>query len=82
MIENLRRRGVNIPGDIAVASFDNTIIAQMMNITSIAQPINEMGKLAFELINSTEKKDHIDSITLTTKLIVRESSLGITVTKV
>ena len=82
VIENLRRRGVNIPGDIAVASFDNTIIAQMMNITSIAQPINEMGKLAFELINSTEKKDHIDSITLTTKLIVRESSLGITVTKV
>lgn len=82
VIEHLRRRGVNIPGDIAVASFDNTIIAQMMNITSIAQPINEMGKLAFELINSTEKKEHIDSIALTTRLIIRESSLGMTVTKI
>lgn len=82
VIEKLRRKGGNIPGDIAVASFDNTIIAQMMNITSIAQPINEMGKLAFELINKTEKYDHIDSIALTTKLIVRESSLGMTVTKI
>ncbi len=82
VIESLRRKGINIPGDIAVASFDNTIIAQMMNITSIAQPINEMGKLAFELINSTEKKEHIDSIALTTRLIVRKSSLGMTVTKI
>lgn len=82
VIENLRRRGVNIPEDIAVASFDNTIIAQMMNITSIAQPINEMGKLAFELINSNEKKESIDSIALTTRLIVRKSSLDMTITKI
>lgn len=82
VIERLKRRGCNIPEDIAVASFDNTIIAQMMNVTSIAQPINEMGKLAFELINSTENKDHIDSIALTTKLVVRASSLGIVVTKI
>ncbi len=82
IIDNLRQRGVNIPGDISVASFDNTIIAQMMNITSIAQPINEMGKLAFELISSNEHKEHIDSIALTTRLIVRESSQGMTVTTI
>jgi LacI family transcriptional regulator len=82
VIEHLRRRNIRIPGDIAIASFDNTIIAQMLNITSIAQPINEMGKLAFEIINASEKKEDIDSIELTTKLIIRESSLGMTVTKV
>ncbi|AYC19120.1 HTH-type transcriptional regulator DegA [Dickeya dianthicola] len=82
VIQNLRRNSVNIPEDIAVASFDNTIISQMMNITSIAQPINEMGKIAFELINNMERSEHIDSIALTTKLIVRESSLSITVTTV
>ncbi|KKI47927.1 LacI family transcriptional regulator [Obesumbacterium proteus] len=81
VIERLRRKGINIPEDIAVASFDNTIIAQMMNITSIAQPINEMGKIAFELINSSEIKDSIDSVELTTRLIVRESSLGMTIIK-
>lgn len=81
VIERLRAKGVTIPEDIAVASFDNTIIAQMMNITSIAQPINEMGKIAFELINSREIKDSIDSVELTTRLIVRESSLGMTITK-
>ncbi|HAB5395073.1 TPA_asm: LacI family DNA-binding transcriptional regulator [Salmonella enterica subsp. enterica serovar Mbandaka] len=82
VIEHLRRRSVRIPQDIAVASFDNTIIAQMMNITSIAQPINEMGKLGFELISSTEKKEHIDSIILTTRLIVRGSSLDMTTTNI
>jgi len=82
IIERMKSKGGSIPQDFAVASFDNTIIAQMMNITSIAQPVNEMGKLAFELINRTEKKDHIDSIALTTRLVVRESSLGMTVTKV
>ncbi|WP_330985252.1 MULTISPECIES: LacI family DNA-binding transcriptional regulator [Enterobacterales] len=79
VIESLRRKGGNIPADIAVASFDNTIIAQMMNITSIAQPINEMGKLAFELINNREEKDYIDSVELTTRLIIRQSSLGMTI---
>ncbi|MEZ2584745.1 LacI family DNA-binding transcriptional regulator [Kluyvera intermedia] len=81
VIESLSRKGVNIPTDIAVASFDNTIIAQMMNITSIAQPINEMGKLAFELINSSEPRDGIDSVELTTRLIIRNSSMGMTTTK-
>ena len=52
----LRRHGVDIPGDVAVASFDNQAeIARRLDppLTTMALPHREMGRRAAEILAGT-----------------------------
>ena len=45
-----RQMGLNIPGDLAVMGFDNLDMAELMELTTIQQPLDESGRVAVELL--------------------------------
>lgn len=75
----LQERGYRIPDDIVVAGFDNTFLANEMKpqLTSVAQPIAEIGRLAVDLLlenvtgGKTAERSHL---ILEPTLIAREST--------
>ncbi|MCY6485198.1 LacI family DNA-binding transcriptional regulator [Clostridium aestuarii] len=73
-IKVLIRKGYNIPEDISIIGFDNIKISDFMEpeLTTIGQPIYEIGKIACELlVNVINKKVYNRQIYLKTKLIIR-----------
>ncbi len=79
-IRQLKLSGLNIPGDIAVAGFNNDPHSKVIepNLTTIDYPGHEMGEVAASLLirrlNKTEGSS-MNSMVLKHKLVVRESSL-------
>ena len=56
--ETLARQGVEIPGDVSVTGYDNSLYAQRGDgITTIAHPQEKLGEMAAELL--LEKINHI-----------------------
>ncbi len=45
-----RQMGLDIPGDLAVMGFDNLDMAELMELTTIQQPLDESGRVAVELL--------------------------------
>lgn len=45
-----RKLGLNVPGDLAVAGFDDTELAQALDLTTVRQPLEESGRAAVELL--------------------------------
>lgn len=80
IIDGLKEKGISVPKDIAIASFDNTLLAQTKKITSVAQPISEIAHLAFQMINNETKQESIEMHEIVSRLIVRESSVSINIT--
>lgn len=42
--------GLNVPNDISVIGFDDTIVAKALKITSIKQPIDDISSIGFEML--------------------------------
>lgn len=42
------KAGLKIPEDVGIISCDNTYIAQILNLSSISQPINQIARLAYQ----------------------------------
>lgn len=82
-ISRLKHEGIKIPQDIAVVGFNNEMISRMIepNLTTINYPGYEMGEVAMRnLINHLQSNPgelllNTNTITLHSKLIIRESSL-------
>lgn len=76
----LRRMNINIPDEIALVGFTNSVSSEIFNpsLTSIVQPAFEMGKTATEmLIQIIEARRPITKFekrVLNTQLLIRESS--------
>jgi len=74
----IRRRGLRIPEDIAVIGFDDHATADLMDLTTVRQPVGEQGAvLAQDLLDAlagsgSEPSDHV----LDTELIVRGSTVA------
>ncbi|ASS91327.1 MAG: LacI family DNA-binding transcriptional regulator [Bacillaceae bacterium] len=66
---------IKIPQDIAILSFDNQPIADIMGITTIEIPIRKMGKLAVQsIIHCKEKREQTNKkMTLPFRLIERKT---------
>ncbi len=79
-IETLKKEGIKIPTDIAVAGFGNDRIAKYIDppLTSVAQNPFEMGRVAARLFLEEKGSDQATkipkSIQLKTKLIIRQST--------
>ncbi|GAA0318591.1 transcriptional regulator DegA [Oceanobacillus oncorhynchi subsp. oncorhynchi] len=77
-MQGVRQRGLQIPEDISIVGFDNSILAQMSYppLTTIAQPIEEMAKKVIELfVASLENRDEVTQrIVLAPELTVRSSA--------
>jgi Transcriptional regulators len=73
----LRKRGLRVPEDLAVAGFSESPIGKIMELTSVSQPTFEIGKIAAEmLLKQIENYDlPVETIVLEAKLNIRNSTL-------
>jgi len=73
----LRRSGVDVPGQVAVTGFDDIPMARHLHpqLTTVKQPIGELGETAFEMLYSMISREQPDDrdIALPTRLVCRES---------
>lgn len=73
-------RGISIPQEIAVVGFDGLVEGAQFSpsLTTIGQPLRELGKLAVRELLSTIDDEHglaeVRNLTLATELIVRDSA--------
>jgi LacI family transcriptional regulator len=78
VIERIKSAGLSVPEDIAVVGFDDIEIGEFTRptLTTIKQPMYEIGKSAFEALTVLISKKHKApvSIMLKTELIKRESA--------
>ncbi|MFT3945808.1 MAG: LacI family DNA-binding transcriptional regulator [Agriterribacter sp.] len=78
----IRDKGLSIPGDIAVAGFDNAPISAYIHpsLTSVARPGRQIGieaaKIFMDYLQSSEAAFSSRHIVLPSDLIVRESTAG------
>jgi LacI family transcriptional regulator len=79
VVDEAKTEGLRIPWDISLVGFDDNPIAgySPVRLTTVSQPIVEMGRLALEKLNliTLNKEKHPVKIVLPTKLIKRESTL-------
>lgn len=78
VIEEARRRGISIPGDLSLVGFDGTYLSRqtMPKLTTVAQPLGDMGRAALRSVLRLMAGDTLEShhVELATKLIVRDST--------
>ena len=79
-IQVIRKRGLNVPKDIAVVGFSNDFASGLIEpaLTTVSQPVKEIGQTAAQLLIDQINRDVADWKTiirvLKTELIVRRSS--------
>ena len=78
VIAEAHRRGIVVPRGLSVVGFDGTQICEQSvpRLTSVAQPLQEIGREALRTLLRVSRGDRIDSthIELATKLVVRDST--------
>lgn len=74
-IEELARRGLSVPGDISIVGFDGVPEAATFSpsLTTIAQPIAEIGRRAVNAILEGDGSVHREVLPL--ELVVRQSTV-------
>jgi LacI family transcriptional regulator len=76
VIHTLARRGLNVPGDVAVTGFDDVPVARHLHpsLTTVRQPIEQMGATAFDVLYSMISGTGSDpNVVLPVRLMLRES---------
>ncbi|MBG6238201.1 LacI family transcriptional regulator [Mycetocola sp. CAN_C7] len=78
VLEVARERGLRVPDDLSVVGFDGTPLADqtLPRLTSVAQPLQEMGRAALRAVLALSRGERLDSARteLATELIVRDST--------
>jgi len=81
-LEAIKKRGLKIPEDVAIAGFDNNYFSKLLNppLTTIHQPKFKLGggaaKILIDIINNkySGKYKRAREVVLDSKLIIREST--------
>ncbi|SHE25052.1 LacI family DNA-binding transcriptional regulator [Actinomyces glycerinitolerans] len=75
-MREIRRRGLSIPGDVALVGYDDVSVASELitPLTSVRQPMREMGAAAADLLLSADGA--VRHIVFPPELVVRESTAG------
>ena len=78
VMEEARRRGIRVPQDLSIVGFDDTFLATRATppLTTVAQPLVEMGQLAVRSLAQVITSDRVGTshIELATRLVVRGST--------
>lgn len=78
-IAAMRDAGYTVPEDVAVAGFDNSLLAREMSpkLTSLAQPLEEIGRRAVDvLLDRIASPAEPQLFELTSRVVARASTLG------
>ncbi|MBP1964392.1 LacI family DNA-binding transcriptional regulator [Paenibacillus aceris] len=79
-IRAAREAGMQLPNDLSVVGFDNTILATLIDppLTTIAQPIQEIGRRAVDLLVQEIKGEKVlkQRVVLLPELVLRNSSVS------
>lgn len=74
-IRTLRRAGLRVPEDVSVIGIDDHPLAELTDLTTVAQPVREQGQAAGEMVLSLLRGEQIDGgVTLPTHLVIRGST--------
>lgn len=79
MLQAFRQAGISVPDDISIVGFDDMLFADLLDppLTTIRQPIAEMGRLAFRHLLAVLNKTGAPPLSrLPVELIVRGSVLS------
>jgi LacI family transcriptional regulator len=73
-----RQRGLRVPEDLSIAGFDDIDLAQATRpmLTTVRQPLQEMGRIAVSLLIRLLERHQLDAlhVELATELVVRGST--------
>ena len=77
-MEAARARGLRVPEDLSIVGFDDTQVARLASppLTTVRQPLREMGAVALRTALQLAAGEQIDShhVELATRLIIRDSA--------
>lgn len=80
VLAEAHRRGIRVPQELSVVGFDGTNIGELAvpRLTSVAQPLFDMGATALRSVLRLSRGERIDAnhVELATQLIVRDSTAG------
>ena len=76
LISSLGSRGLPVPNDVSVVGFDGLQLGARSNppLTSVQQPIAEMGRMAINLAERAAQAGHVEHVVLQPRLLVRSST--------
>jgi LacI family transcriptional regulator len=74
-LDEIRARGLRIPEDVALASFDDVAWFVHLDppITAIAQPAEELGRRAVRVLLDRVEGHPVESVVLPARLVIRRS---------
>jgi DNA-binding LacI/PurR family transcriptional regulator len=79
VLKSLQKKGLRVPEDISVIGYDDHDFSEMMNLTTIAQPVQFLGQLAASQITAKiEKPESTNAqMRVPTSLVIRSSVANI-----
>jgi LacI family transcriptional regulator len=71
-----RHRGIRVPEDLAIIGFDDSELSQALEITTVAQPLEESGRLGLRQLHEAIAGASLTPrhVTLPVRLLVRSTS--------
>lgn len=76
VIPALQARGVRIPEDLSVMSYDNSLLAMHpLNLSGMAYPLNDLGRIAAENLLARIQDPHFDATYIFEPELVERSSV-------
>ncbi|MGV8954422.1 MAG: LacI family DNA-binding transcriptional regulator, partial [Cypionkella sp.] len=76
VLQAMQKAGLTVPGDVSLVGFDDMPFAELVNppLTTIRQPVTEMGRLAFQLLlNLLNDEPAVPVTRLPVELVLRQS---------
>ena len=77
-LQAAHERGLDVPGDVSVAGFDDIDLSRATRplLTTVRQPLPEMGRMAVNLLARVLDRHKLDAlhVELATELVIREST--------
>jgi DNA-binding LacI/PurR family transcriptional regulator len=72
-LRTLRRAGLRVPEDISLVGFDDHEFASVVDLTTVAQPVHDIGEIAATLLLEAigPRAGDVTDVTLPTRLVVR-----------
>jgi LacI family transcriptional regulator len=75
-LQRLHEHGIDVPGQVSVAGFDDIPVAQMTSpsLSTVRLPLREMGRRGFEAAIRTLDGEEVEPVLLPTQVILRDST--------